>query len=206
MTKRTLGGWIVAGTVSLALAAPATAQERPLVFVDPGHGGEQAGVVTDDGIQEKDMVLRWGFLVAEAFARAGYEVRMTRTGDAGPGFAERVRAAEEAGAAVFLSLHMNGDDDPTVWGTEIFLAEDRPASVAVAEAVGATFERSGAEVRLIPQPWEVLKSEAVPTVMIELGHLTHPVERRLLLSRDYQEEAADLLVESLRDVLGTPGR
>ena len=191
--------------ILLLHALPVSAQETPLVFVDPGHGGEQAGVVAD-GLEEKDLVLRWGFLVAEAFAEAGYDTRMSRTGDATIGFQQRVAEAEALGADLFLSLHINGDDDPDLWGTEIFLAEELPASVAAAEAIAKALEDTGAKVTLIGQPWDVLKSSAFPTLMIELGHLTNPVERRLMVSRDYWEEAAQALVVAAQTFLETsPG-
>ena len=179
--------------LGLLAPPPLLAQEAPLVYIDPGHGGDQPGVV-EDGIEEEDLVLRWGFLAAEAFAAAGYETRMSRTGDVGPSFQERVDEAEALGADLFLSLHINRDDDPELWGTEIFLAEELPASVEAAEAVAGALEGIGARVTLVGQPWEVLKSGAVPTLMVELGHLTHPVERRLMVSRDFWEEAARALV------------
>lgn len=194
---------LLCGALLALGTAPAAAQEGPLVFIDPGHGGEQPGVVAD-GLEEKDLVLRLGFLVAEALAREGYETRMSRTGDEGPGFADRIAVAEAAGADLFLSLHINGDDDPAAWGTEIFLAEELPRSVEAAEAVRAALEETGARVTLIGQPWDVLKSESFPTVMLELGHLTHPVERRLMVSRAYHEEVAEALVTAVRQVVGPP--
>lgn len=185
------------------LALPLAAQDGPLVYIDPGHGGEQAGVVVD-GLDEKDLVLRWGFVLAEAFAAAGYETRMSRTGDVTLDFQQRVDDAAAAGAALFLSLHMTRADDPEAWGTELFLAEELPRSVEAAEAIGAALEAAGARVTLIGQPWDVLKSTAFPTIMVELGHLTHPVERRLLVSRDYWERVAGALVEAADEVLGGP--
>jgi N-acetylmuramoyl-L-alanine amidase len=195
----------VALAVLAGLSAPGLdAQDRPLIYIDPGHGGEQSGVVAD-GIHEKDLVLRWGFLLAEALAAAGYETRMSRTGDVTRGFQERVDEAEAAGAALFISLHINGDDDPELWGTEIFLAEELPESVRAAEAMAAELGGIGARVTLIGQPWDVLKSEAVPSVMVELGHLTNPVERRLMVSRDFWEEASMALVRAVDALVGRPG-
>lgn len=184
----------------LASALPLNAQTAPLIYIDPGHGGAQAGVVAA-GLEEKDFVLRWGFILAEAFAEAGFETKMSRTGDVALGFQERVDDAEASGAALFLSLHINGDEDPTLWGTEIFLAEELPASRAAAEAVAEALEGIGAKVTLIGQPWDVLKSDVFPTLMLELGHLTHPVERRLVTSRDHWEEVSDALVDAARKLL-----
>lgn len=189
---------------SVVASGGAAAQHTPLIYIDPGHGGEQPGVV-EDGLEEKDLVLRWGFLLAEALAAAGYETRMSRTGDVGSGFQSRVDEAEAMGADLYLSLHINRNDDPTVWGTQIFLAEELPATVTAAEAVAAALESTGADVTLVGQPWDVLKTESFPTMMIELGHLTHPVERRLLVSRDYWEDVSAALVGAVDEITGGPG-
>lgn len=180
-------------------AARGTAQDRPLVYVDPGHGGEVAGVVAGD-LVEKDLVLRWGFVLAEAFQAAGWETRMSRTGDETSGFEDRVAEAETLGADLFLSLHMTQDEDPDEWGTELFLAEELPRSVAAAEAIAGRLEAIGARVTLIGQPWEVLKSRVFPTVMVELGHMTSPVERRLLVSPAYWEEVSRALVGAAEEI------
>jgi N-acetylmuramoyl-L-alanine amidase len=180
---------------------PLQAQETPLVVIDPGHGGEQPGVVVD-GLEEEDFVLRWGFILAEAFAAAGYETHMTRTGDVGPSFQSRIDEAQAAGADLFLSLHINRNDDPTIWGTQIFLAEELPHAVSAGEAIAESLRGIGAQVELIGQPWGVLKTTDFPTMMIELGHLTHPVERRLLLSPDYWKQASDVIVEAAATIVG----
>ncbi len=190
-----LATWFLA-----VFAVPAAGQEAPLVYIDPGHGGEQAGVVVD-GLEEKDLVLRLGFLAAEAFAEAGYEIRMSRTGDVGPGFQQRVDHAAEVGADLFLSLHINRNDDPTIWGTQIFLPEELAPSVTAAETIAAALETTGAQVTLVGQPWDVLKSTEFPTLMIELGHLSHPVEPRLMVSRDYWGEVSAALVMAADELL-----
>lgn len=188
--------------LTFLLALPLGAQDRPVVWIDPGHGGEQPGVVAGD-LAEKDLVLRWGFLVAEAFAAAGYETRMSRTGDETLGFGERIATARAGGADLFLSLHINGDEDPQMWGTEIFVAEEIAASMDAARTVARALEGTGAEVRIIGQPWDVLKTTDFPTLMVELGHMTHPVERRLVTSPAYWRRSAQALVEAAREILGS---
>lgn len=187
------------GLVLMTQTAPAVAQDGPLVWIDPAHGGG-TGVVAD-GVREEHLALRWGFIVAEAFAEAGYATRMSRTGDERISFQDRVDRAEAAGAELFLSLHFNRNEDTSVWGTQIFLAEDVPAAVAASEHVQAALEEMGAEVALVGQPYPFLKSSTMPTVVIELGHLTHPVERRLLMSEEYWHRAAAALVSAAGRIL-----
>ena len=115
----------------------------------------------------------------------------------GPGFQDRIDEAVGAGADLFLSLHINRNDDPTVWGTPIFVAGDVPQSVQTAETIGMALEKTGTKVTVVPQPWQVLKTSQFPTLMIELGHLTQPVERRLMMSRSYWEEASKAIVSAV---------
>ena len=70
--------------------------------------------------------------------------------------------------------------------------------------VWATSALGNAKVTLIGQPWDVLKSTTFRTLMIELGHLTHPVERRMMVSRDYWEDAAQALVAAAQAILVAP--
>ncbi len=191
----------LAAVLLLLPAAPAASQDAPLVYVDPGHGGDVAGVVVGD-LVEKDLVLRLGLVLTEAFQAAGWDTRMSRTGDEASGFEERVAEAEALGADLFLSLHMTQDEDPDEFGTELFLAEELPHAVAAAQAIAGELEAMGGRATLIGQPWDVLKSEAFPTVMVELGHLTHPVERRLLTSPDYWEDVSEALVRAAAEIVG----
>ena len=86
---------LLALLLSLAFHA-ASAQQRPVVTIDAGHGGDVAGVVIGD-IVEKDVVLRAAFAFAEEFAARGYDVNVTRGGDQTIGFQERTDMAEAAG-------------------------------------------------------------------------------------------------------------
>lgn len=176
------------------------AQDRPLVMLDPGHGGDDAGVVEGDMV-EKDLVLQIAFAMAAELVAGGYDVGFTRTGDYAVPWDERRSRAEEAGASLLIMLHLNRSDDPNRHGAEIYAHLDDEASDRAAHAVAAALEESGSEVLVEARPWPFLQSPTVPTVMIELAFMTHPVERRLVRSHDFHRElgramatAADRLV------------
>ena len=186
---------LVFSLLLLALAAaPALAQNRPLVMIDPGHGGDEAGVQAD-ALIEKDLVLRAAFVLAEQFVARGFDVRLTRTGDYAVGIPERRAQAEEAAAALFISLHMNRDDDPHKHGIEIYANLDDPAAAAAANHVAEALRRLDTPVFVEARPWGFLRSPTVPSLMIEAGFLTHPVERRLLVSSSYHRELAARIVD-----------
>lgn len=180
---------VAASALACLLAAATTlyAQDRPIIVLDPGHGGAVAGVV-EGGAIEKDLVLRIAFVAAAELVKHGYDVRLTRTGDYAVSGDDRRRIAEEAGAALLLMLHTNRNDDPARHGAEIYANLDSPANARAAEVMAEALREAGSAVVVEARPAQFLRSPSVPTLMIELAFLTHPVERRLLQSDAFHRE------------------
>jgi N-acetylmuramoyl-L-alanine amidase len=79
---------------------------RPLVALDPGHGGIDTGTKGPGGVEEKDIVLDFAKRLRDRVEKAGkYRVLLTRTDDTFVPLADRVRMARDAGAALFVSIH-----------------------------------------------------------------------------------------------------
>jgi N-acetylmuramoyl-L-alanine amidase len=84
----------------------ATADSRPLVVLDPGHGGIDTGTKGPGGEEEKDIVLDFAKRLRGRIEALGkYRVLMTRSDDTFVPLADRVRIAREAGASLFISIH-----------------------------------------------------------------------------------------------------
>ena len=80
---------------------------RPLVVLDPGHGGLDTGTIAASGEMEKAIVLEFAQTLREKLEKSGkYRVAMTRTDDTLHS-ARRARAhrARQQGAALFVSIH-----------------------------------------------------------------------------------------------------
>ena len=85
---------------------PSSGDARPLIVLDPGHGGIDTGTKGPSGQMEKDIVLDFAKRLREKIETAGkYRVLLTRSDDTFVPLAERVRFAREAGAALFISIH-----------------------------------------------------------------------------------------------------
>jgi N-acetylmuramoyl-L-alanine amidase len=79
---------------------------RPVIVLDPGHGGIDTGTKGPNGQMEKDIVLDFAKRLEEKIAAGGkYRVLLTRSDDTFVPLAERVRFAREASAALFMSIH-----------------------------------------------------------------------------------------------------
>ncbi len=79
---------------------------RPIVVIDPGHGGIDTGAKSASGDDEKTYVLGIGLMLRDALEKSGkYRVVMTRTDDTFIALADRVAFARERQGALFLSIH-----------------------------------------------------------------------------------------------------
>ena len=86
--------------------APKDGDQRPLVMLDPGHGGLDTGTKGPSGQEEKDIVLTFAQRLRERLEKSGkYRVLLTRSDDTFVALADRVRIAREAGATLFVSIH-----------------------------------------------------------------------------------------------------
>jgi N-acetylmuramoyl-L-alanine amidase len=84
----------------------AAGDSRPLVVLDPGHGGIDTGTKGPGGEQEKDIVLAFAKSLRERIEALGkYRMLMTRSDDTFIPLADRVRIARDAGASLFISIH-----------------------------------------------------------------------------------------------------
>ncbi len=197
-----LTGMILLG-LFFAVPAILSGQDRPIIMIDPGHGGSEAGVVVGD-LVEKDLVLRLAFITAAEFIKEGYDTRLTRTGDYEVAGEDRRAQAEAAGAELLIMLHMIQSEDPNRHGAEIYFSEDVPASVRGAEIFAEALQDDGLVVVLEARDRPFLHSPTVPTVMIEAGFLTHPVEQRFLVSDAYHQKLARAFVRAATRVLERP--
>jgi N-acetylmuramoyl-L-alanine amidase len=79
---------------------------RPLVVLDPGHGGIDTGTKGPRGDEEKDIVLDFAKRLRDRLEKTGkFRIVMTRTDDTFVPLGDRVRIARDAGASLFVSIH-----------------------------------------------------------------------------------------------------
>lgn len=129
--RRSGGGASSSGTVQQVTSSPSgplngvsrEARERwqlDTVIIDPGHGGKDPGA-TAHGLQEKDVVLSVAHKLGDYIEnRLGIDVVYTRTDDEFIPLEERGHMANEAGAKLFLSLHVNASRQRAARGTETY--------------------------------------------------------------------------------------
>jgi N-acetylmuramoyl-L-alanine amidase len=123
-----------------------------VVMLDPGHGGKDPGATGPTGLQEKDVVLAIGRMVREKLSRfPEYDIRMTRETDVFIPLEERTAMANQAGAGIFVSLHINASRNRRAEGISTYVlsrATDREALELAARENGVTVQKLS-EVKFI---------------------------------------------------------
>ncbi|MGI5837422.1 MAG: N-acetylmuramoyl-L-alanine amidase family protein, partial [Chloroflexota bacterium] len=134
-------------------SATTPAPPAPTVYIDPGHGGVDLGAVgiAEDGtyVFEKDVALALAMGTADRLRAVGINVVLSRVDDSLLGtvpsdysddgekltdaglsaeLQRRIEKANASGAQLFLSIHLNGLDDPSVAGAATIYCENRPFS------------------------------------------------------------------------------
>jgi N-acetylmuramoyl-L-alanine amidase len=100
--------------------------ERPLIVIDPGHGGQDPGATAVNGMFEKDITLSTAKeLKAQLEATGRYRVTLTRSRDAFIRLRDRVAIAREAGADLFISLHADSIGRKGVRGLSVYTLSDK---------------------------------------------------------------------------------
>ncbi len=133
------------------------------VVLDPGHGGQEEGAVGRGGTKEKDLALTFcKELKVLLESRLGVRVILTRRDDSFLGLDERTAIANNAKADMFISIHFNYSDDPTVKGPETYFlsstATDRESRLlAYKENMGEISKAPNTDIGLIL--WDMAQNQ-----------------------------------------------
>lgn len=183
------------------------------VAVDPGHGGYDGGArAHDSGVWEKELTLQIALALKKELAERGAAVILTRTEDVclseeGSGKArkradlqKRLDLAQEAGADVFLSIHLNEYRSRLESGPQVFYQKGADAgrllAGAIQESLVAALQPSRVR-KANAGDYYVLRNSALPSVLVECGFLSNAEEEKQLLSQAYQQRIAVAIADGV---------
>ncbi len=154
--------------------AQANTRTKPLIMLDPGHGGHDPGAIAPDGVFEKHITLATGLTLRSALLATGrYRVAMTRSRDVFISLQNRVADAVNAKADLFLALHCDHLPDPSLRGASVFTLSDN-ASDALAASVAKdenSADNAGGQIAGVsPQVANILAS--LETRATKIGSMT----------------------------------
>ena len=179
------------------------------VVVDAGHGGEDGGATSPDGVEESHINLEIALRVNDLLRFAGQRTRLTRSEDitiSDPNLAtmrqrkvsdlkNRVEIVNSTGNAVLLSIHQNSLPSSVVThGAQVFWnrqegAEELPGTVqdSLNRCINIKNEK---HPKPIPDTIFLMKHITVPGIIVECGFLSNVEETARLQTPSYQLKLA----------------
>lgn len=164
---------------------------------------------TTTGVAEHVVNLQVSLLLKEELLSRGYEVVMIReTDDCPKSNAERAEIANNSGAELFIRVHANGSDDPTVHGVVTFAPSEQNQYVAdiapecnrLSQLVtDSIVERTGAKNLGVQQTDTMTGINwcKIPVTIVEMGFMTNPEEDKNLTTASYQKKIAKGIADGI---------
>lgn len=204
-------GWV--STEFLKVVVTSTPNGKTVVL-DAGHGGTDPGAIAPDKTTENSVNLATTLKLQQELVSRGYKVVMIRTGDTScenkpVGSAElqcRVNFSANNNANVYVSIHAN--TAPGAKGTETYyssLNKYASESIRLANEIHnkyqPVFGSDNRKVKDYPNLY-VAKNNTVPSVLLEVGFLSHPSDLEKLKSSSMQQNVAKAVADGIDNYFG----
>lgn len=106
---------------------------RPMIVIDPGHGGVDPGAISVTGRKEKVLTLIYGKALRDALLKTKrYRVSMTRSDDRFIKLRDRMEIAQRVGGQLFISLHANTHSSRNIRGASIYTVSEKASDAEAA--------------------------------------------------------------------------
>jgi len=170
---------------------------RPVVVIDPGHGGPDPGAV-GNGLKETEIVLDISRQVTAFLEAQGVQVIMTRNGEYDLDLQPRVDIAERANATAFVSIHANAISmaRPDVNGVETYYySSGKGLAQSIHESVLQSVDIGDRQLR--SARFYVLRRTSMPAALVETGFITGAEDKFKLADPAFRTQMAKAIARGI---------
>ena len=180
-------------------------QERPTIILDAGHGGEDGGAVSADGVAESHINLAIVRKMDLLLTFLGYDTLLTRSGEEAvyspdaqtlrekkvSDLKNRVELINAQDNAVLLSIHQNSmPSHPKVHGAQVFYNALSPSD-QMAQSVQSVLNtainpNNDKAAKAMDGTIYLMKNITKPGILVECGFLSNAAEAQRLQTDEYQ--------------------
>ncbi|WP_375484620.1 N-acetylmuramoyl-L-alanine amidase [uncultured Jatrophihabitans sp.] len=205
---RQLGRRVVGGRPQLLRDQIAVADSGPnllgkRIVLDAGHGGPDAGAVVD-GIREADLVWELTSRLEGRLSALGVQTWFTRGPHNGASTEQRAQLANDVGADLLLSIHLDASPSPRANGVAAYYYGAGVSSSTIGERLADLAQRELVartgmlDCRIHGKSWSMLRLTRMPAVRIEVGYLSSAEDRAKLLDPLYRDTMAEGLLVAVQ--------
>ncbi len=162
------------------------------IFIDPGHGGNNPGAVSQTGLKEADVNLDVALKLGRILTTWGYEVKYSRTDNITVSLTQRANMANEWGADYFVSIHCNSNENPNITGTSTYFYRRGTTAESFAIVVNNNLVRQIElkDLGVFAANFAVLRKTYMPAILVELAFISNPNEALLLSTNTFRQNCA----------------
>ncbi|WP_053203714.1 N-acetylmuramoyl-L-alanine amidase [Jiangella muralis] len=180
-----------------------------VVVIDPGHGGPDRGH-RGNGLDEAAVVEDLAARIEGRLTATGVQTYLTRGpgSDASPSEAERATFANDSGANLLVSLHVDAHPNRDAAGVATYFYGSREPGTA--SAIGEQFaglvqreivaRTDLVDCRAHPKTWDLLRHTRMAAVRVELGYITNDGDAARLADPDFRDVVAEAVVVAIQRV------
>ena len=188
---------------------PNVKQNKYLVVIDPGHGGQDPGAIGIGGIRETDVVLEVSKIVEKLLSEKGVKVSLTRGNEVDLDLSPRVSLANKINADIFVSIHANASRGKRrdINGLETFYYRGWRGRLLAKKIQKQILRVSpGSPDRGVKQGrYYVIKNTRMPAVLVEIGFLTGRLDARRLEKITHRKRLAYAITKGILEYLDKVG-
>lgn len=186
------------------------------IVLDPGHGGDDPGMIGASGINEKKLNLVYAKKLQALLEAEGYRVVLTRETEEGLYDADaahkkaqdmqrRIAIIAQEAPLITVSIHQNSYQDPAVSGPQVFYyehsAEGEKLAKSIQDSMNSELSEARPRVEKSNASYYILKRSQGTTVIVECGFLSNPEEETRLQEEAYQDRVCEAVCEGILQYL-----
>jgi N-acetylmuramoyl-L-alanine amidase len=205
---RQLSGRVVGGRPQWLREMAAVSEAGPRLFgkrivLDPGHGGEDSGVLTPT-VREADLTWDLASRLEGRLQALGVRTWLTRGPANGPSDDDRAQFANEVGADLLLSIHIDAASSPRPNGLATYYYGAGEASSTIGERLADLVQRElvartgMVDGRSHGKSWAILRLTRMPAIRLELGYLSSPRDVVQLADPTFRDVVAEGLLVAVQ--------
>ncbi len=205
--------WSYLGHNAASGAREALAEPKPVVILDPGHGGPDGGTSGFSNVPEKELNLDISLKIRDILTSAGVDVVMTRTDDItlsdpdggtrkNQDLRARKKIAEATSNAILVSIHMNAFPIEKYSGLQVYYSKNNAQSQLLAKEIQTSVTKSlqpanSRKIKAAGDNIYLLQELNCPAILIECGFLSNADEAERLNAPEYRQALAFAIANSL---------
>lgn len=208
LAAKLAGGVPMPGRKPKPPTATTPVERRPIIVLDPGHGGRDPGAVGPSGAFEKTITLDLARRIAARIEAAGtYRVVLTRRKDVFVPLQERAAVAQRVQADLFVSIHADSAPNPQARGLSAYTLSEKASdglAAAIADRENAADLIHGIDIGVADPEvaailFDLTRRHSLNTALARKAHIVRAAGTKLRLL-DNPRRSANFAVLKVPDV------